>query len=1338
MITVFGGAGSGKTSMAVVLKYLFPDAAFRFLAPKDSQVTKLLATFGQSKDSNDGLTVSEFKEKAFPKINDSENLEWVPRKQNSDKSEKGDYINIKEDTSTDWSWFGDESLRFIIADEIAMNDEIILKMLSKYAESNHAIIVGLGDTKQNTPRISYKNGTKVVSQPSGFEDVFSIKTPYLIANFRAAYRAKADNYASLLNLVSEVQDFVETSPTGVSATKADEKYSELNKEHVTKLKYARLQVGIAGDYITSDETDFNKLLDKILDSDADILIVTDSTTNGKYISDKYQKPNVTIRTAEEAQGGEYDYVFVDKFINTDNGYKFAAAKDLYTISQRGSLGSIILDKEHKYENDLHIVSDLDYSSAVAWDMTGQQKTDFRNWRMSALESLVPTDKFSENITVDMGVIIPDGGTDDKNPEKQNGNEEKEQHKVEEIPQEQPTEPEVPKETSDSNQPTEQGIEEKTPEKETELKIDPAIPVKRTIVEAPTAGIEKITLESPEEEKEVSEEVHTETVNYDQYNTPEYFDGTTMLNHIFTPEFWESEKADGLSAYNYFKQLGINLTDKEYREFCLWAARKALLNEFDFTDTSDLILKNNAIKKALKNVTVPFAEVRTIGNISEIRIVIQKQGETMAHIPIARSNHILQEGLLNLDGKKPFEIITKADYNHENGEQITIRELKKKYPWLRFAPFAGTVSPTDSFLSSKSSDAVNAIEWAKHQTGKTFMMAYGLKVPIDVKSVYKTGRSNGEVYLGQSREQTSRFGIQRIVESVDDIILFGAAVNYLTSFDESCRDFLIKKWGLKPDKTLTSQIVKKLAEITGDSNWNAGILTEKIKSGDKKWRYYFEAIDTAVKSSALISDIQSKRIFADIFGAMLHNPNDFKNEWFRLHTKFHNLNDRSFGLIVELDPKHRYLIYSDGKLNNVGQIHISAIGSSETDWNRILTNDFNFSFETSGHPQTFAYELIAGISEFMKTFDGNLTLDDFNSSRVRVSGAQITFDQSGKIQNVFGNTTIASWFNIFDPSSVVKLTQFLNSEQYKHKLYGNIPGSKENLPGSQYKETVIDDNYVTMASEWHGEIVKIKGQIFQGSSENIQEGLAIQSDALRIINDVKVLGQKFVPNDIINSIIDKYTNIINNTPTLDDEQVLTIIQSAITEINNYILENATSKTVSLLKIAENGTRIELISSSDSKPFAYANLIKLANGTIDGDQIQIVDSFKTKQIEVVSGNVMTSEGDLKPGHFIMFEQDGILKCLPTQTYSSWKELYTLYNEWASRFNSDTTPKEIQKDLGLISTYIDGLLKNTADAEMASKYWSVYEKYIQRPTEFEFVDRIQSKLEEYLISRLNNDEC
>lgn len=269
-------------------------------------------------------------------------------------------------------------------DESAMNNSIRLKALSEYAQKHGILIVALGDPNQNTAKLKYavstdgSGNTNYTVADDDYEDCVSINTPYLTANFRASYRSKVDNYSALLGTLTSTTDkLFETGKFDPELQDYNDALGEVLGGSKIMLKYYRNNKVVAGDFITKDNDDFQTLLDNALASGNSVLLITDNSTNGKYVADKYKETDKFKRqSATEAQGGEYDYVFIDKAVEavSENSDEYSKLKDLYTLTQRSRMGSVILAPNEEYGR--YVMSDPDPSSMGAWEMSTEQRSEY--------------------------------------------------------------------------------------------------------------------------------------------------------------------------------------------------------------------------------------------------------------------------------------------------------------------------------------------------------------------------------------------------------------------------------------------------------------------------------------------------------------------------------------------------------------------------------------------------------------------------------------------------------------------------------------------------------------------------------------------------------------------------------------------------------------------------------------------------------------------------------------------------------------------------------------------------------------------------------------------------
>ena len=137
--------------------------------------------------------------------------------------------------------------------------------------------------------------------------------------------------------------------------------------------------------------------------------------------------------------------------------------------------------------------------------------------------------------------------------------------------------------------------------------------------------------------------------------------------VYTHEFFVEQKTDKTSVYNYLKGEGVELSEDKYQELIMWFARKALQNDFDFSDSGDLNMagvENSKLKQAVNKLSSVKAHsvqavVTTKQDKSEIRLIVVNSTDysTIFEVPITESDKVLQEGVINLDdpNNPPFKI-----------------------------------------------------------------------------------------------------------------------------------------------------------------------------------------------------------------------------------------------------------------------------------------------------------------------------------------------------------------------------------------------------------------------------------------------------------------------------------------------------------------------------------------------------------------------------------------------------------------------------------------------------------------------------------------------------------
>ena len=96
----------------------------------------------------------------------------------------------------------------------------------------------------------------------------------------------------------------------------------------------------------------------------------------------------------------------------------------------------------------------------------------------------------------------------------------------------------------------------------------------------------------------------------------------------------------------------------------------------------------------------------------------------------------------------------------------------------------------------------------------------------------------------------------------------------------------------------------------------------------------------------------------------------------------------------MDEDNQFILYTDSKTNVPGKIYVA-------EYNKTTYRPGNtvYTLETQGNPDTFAAEFKNAIQLLLQLPKTQLSLDDFNSNRIRITAAQISY-KNGKIDQLY--------------------------------------------------------------------------------------------------------------------------------------------------------------------------------------------------------------------------------------------------------------------------------------------------------------------------------------------------
>ncbi len=387
-----GGLGSGKTS--VVIKYIseildkwYDDCEIIYAAPQDTQIENLKTTLG-IEDKN-LIQVAALMEKIYP------DYSKLPDYDTSVHVEKANPNDINITTKSDVLFAKKDSKKVIIIDELTFIPEKQLQILSKWAKINNVTIIGLGDRKQNGAHYSGTN-TENRGKTTGIEDCLFITGPELTESIRMSNIAKVNNLRSLVVPIKKVLNFYRDNPASTS-NELDKVFSDIvaaNKTNDTaiKLQYYESESSFAGErFINANQIEtyidkFVNLSTKLHEGEVEgkrkprVALITEG--DGGRWKDK----NITIINSERVQGGEYDFVIIDKKFDLNSGL-FASARDFYTLIGRSKYGTAIVGAKDLQDKLGIITSEVDKSIKDAPITFVDDADSFIEWKKSLLESI---------------------------------------------------------------------------------------------------------------------------------------------------------------------------------------------------------------------------------------------------------------------------------------------------------------------------------------------------------------------------------------------------------------------------------------------------------------------------------------------------------------------------------------------------------------------------------------------------------------------------------------------------------------------------------------------------------------------------------------------------------------------------------------------------------------------------------------------------------------------------------------------------------------------------------------------------------------------------------------
>lgn len=385
---VQGGLGSGKTSVIInysnqILYNIYKDDYEAiFVGPHTTQTNNLKSLINGT--DNQFILLNDLLEKVYPGYKN------IARSKDLEHADQLAQENVTVKTKRDVLFKKDNSKKVIFIDEATFITESELQLLTAWAKQNNVQIIAVGDRKQNG--VSNERGVT-----TGIEDCVFITGPELTESLRMANIAKARNIRSLSVPIKKTLNWYRNNPeknnTEVDQFLTDVINTNKTADSAIKLQYYDVANSFVGDKFI-DASDTERYIDKFInlskekrknneldeDKKPSVAVITDNDGG------KWKDKGITIIGSAQVQGGEFDYVIIDKDFSK-SGSKFNQIRDFYTLIGRSKYGTAIIGNE-EFKNTFSIItSEVDSSVKDAPTSFADDASELIAWKKNSVEDI---------------------------------------------------------------------------------------------------------------------------------------------------------------------------------------------------------------------------------------------------------------------------------------------------------------------------------------------------------------------------------------------------------------------------------------------------------------------------------------------------------------------------------------------------------------------------------------------------------------------------------------------------------------------------------------------------------------------------------------------------------------------------------------------------------------------------------------------------------------------------------------------------------------------------------------------------------------------------------------
>jgi thymidine kinase len=258
-------------------------------------------------------------------------------KEGTEKRALADYVE-NEWLNSDKNPFKDaesDAVKIWVIDEDGFLTPAQWEVVTALAEKAGAFIVGTGDSFQNGA-VTHADGQM---HAKDVYDYYTWTTPFLSISMRAQNKGKLQNQQFFYSTIKEINSKF-TYPFYRFVEEADENAKIVLNSKQNVLYGYKTENEIFGEVQVDSAKDAVALAKK-LSKDHSLIIVTDR--KNAWSIPELTGSNIKIMDRDSVQGGQADYVIVDRNDWDDNAY--FALKDLYTMASRSKIGTAFIKND---------------------------------------------------------------------------------------------------------------------------------------------------------------------------------------------------------------------------------------------------------------------------------------------------------------------------------------------------------------------------------------------------------------------------------------------------------------------------------------------------------------------------------------------------------------------------------------------------------------------------------------------------------------------------------------------------------------------------------------------------------------------------------------------------------------------------------------------------------------------------------------------------------------------------------------------------------------------------------------------------------------------------------